>query len=267
MSTEKIPMSFLNITDPKKRDSIVADYLATVKRLQHRDINQRAQDLVRQDDLNQMFEPVVKSTGKSTQAITKELAPIREEMKTLNERLANTTEKMKNAITMKQHQQPTDELNVLEQYLLKYEGYRVLNKYFVIQHVGDNKYDMGTKAVEIDENSDIIVDGVKYDGTTGLWALVMIIDPPESSYTQNDLHMYKDLAYQTNVMSHPHNVVLGKSRYKKTKRWINIFPLLKTLPSPEDDNTNHDDDDDEVAFEDSFQHANRLDKENGGDGI
>ena len=66
----------------------------------------------------------------------------------------------------------------------------MLDKYFVIQHVDDNKYEMGTKAVEIDENSDIIVDSVKYDGTTGLWALVMINDPPESSYTQNDLHMY-----------------------------------------------------------------------------
>ena len=73
-------MCFLNITDPKNRDIIVADYLATVKRLQHRDINERAQDLVRQDDLNRMFEPVVESTGKSTVAITKELVPIPEEM-------------------------------------------------------------------------------------------------------------------------------------------------------------------------------------------
>ena len=64
-------MSFLNITNVKKRDNIVAIYLATVKRLQHRDINERAQDLVRQDDLNRMFEPVVESTGKLTKAITK----------------------------------------------------------------------------------------------------------------------------------------------------------------------------------------------------
>ena len=54
-------MSFLNITDPKKSDSFVADYLATVKSLQHRDIFERAQDLVRQDDLNRMFEPVLES--------------------------------------------------------------------------------------------------------------------------------------------------------------------------------------------------------------
>ena len=47
-----------------------------------------------------MFEPVVKSTGKSTQAIREELAPIREEMKTLNEQ-----KKMKEAINAKQQQQ------------------------------------------------------------------------------------------------------------------------------------------------------------------
>ena len=73
------------------------------------------------------------------------------------------------------------------------------------------------KQVEIDENSDTIFGGVKYDGTTGLWARVMMNDPPESSNTQNDLHMYKDLVYRTNVMSHLHNVVLGKSRYNDQK--------------------------------------------------
>ena len=123
MPTEKILMICLSITNLKKRDSIVADYLATVKRLQHIDINERAQDLLRQDDLNRMFEPVIETTGKSTCAITEELVQIREEMKTLNVCLADTTEKMKGAITMKQ-QQPTDDHTsiALEQYLLKYGG-------------------------------------------------------------------------------------------------------------------------------------------------
>ena len=60
-------------------------------------------------------------------------------------------------------------------------------------------------------------------------------------------------------MSHPHNVVLGKSRYNKTDAY---FALLN-------ENTNHDDDDnDDAAFEDSFQHASSLNKNNDdGDGI
>ena len=64
-------MSFLNIEDPKKRDAIVADYLAMVKRLQKENLNETTQDLTRKDELKEMFNPVVQSTEKSTEAITK----------------------------------------------------------------------------------------------------------------------------------------------------------------------------------------------------
>ena len=86
---------------------------------------------------------------------------------------------------------------MLEQYLHKYGGSNVLDRYFRIQRIADNTYEMGTKDVDIDENSNIIVDGVKYDGTTGLWALIMMNDPPRDSYTPHDLYMYKGLVYQT----------------------------------------------------------------------
>ena len=115
------------------------------------------------------------------------------------------------------------------QYLLKYRGSSgMLDKYFAIQHVDDNNYEIGTKEVEIDENTDIIVDGVKYDDTTGLWAL-MVNDPPESSYTQKDLHMYKDLVYRTNVMDHHHNVVLGKVVTRRPKSGCIFFPSSRPL--------------------------------------
>ena len=64
-------MSFLDIKDPKERDAIVSDYLATVKRLQQNNLNEKAQDLVRHEDIERALEPVVRSTGKSTEALTK----------------------------------------------------------------------------------------------------------------------------------------------------------------------------------------------------
>ena len=81
-------MSFINIKDPKKRDAIVAEYLATVKRLQNLDITERTQDLTRTEEINRVLKPVVRSTAKSTEAITKELIPIREEIHVLNDRIA-----------------------------------------------------------------------------------------------------------------------------------------------------------------------------------
>ena len=77
-------MSFLNIKDPKKRDAVITDYLATVKRLQQQNLNEKAQDLARDENLKEMFNPVIHSTAKSTKAITKELILLREEVKHLN---------------------------------------------------------------------------------------------------------------------------------------------------------------------------------------
>ena len=54
-------------------------------------------------------------------------------------------------------------------------------------------------------------------------------------------------------MSHPHNVVLGKSRYKQTKKWTHILSLLETVSNG--------DEDDSDSFEDSFQHAVGVDEE------
>ena len=70
-------MSFLNITDSRKRDEIVNDYLATMKRIQQKNLNEKAQDLVRQEELEQSLKPVVESTTRSAEAITKELIPIK----------------------------------------------------------------------------------------------------------------------------------------------------------------------------------------------
>ena len=46
-----VVMSFLKIDDPKKRDAIVADFIATRKKIQQRNLNGKAADLVREDEL------------------------------------------------------------------------------------------------------------------------------------------------------------------------------------------------------------------------
>ena len=83
-------MSFMDIKIPKKHDAIVADYLVTVKRIQQRNLSKNAQDLARQDDLRNAFSPVVESTEKLTETLTKKLAAMREERKFFNELLAAT---------------------------------------------------------------------------------------------------------------------------------------------------------------------------------
>ena len=86
-------MSFLNIKDPQKRDAIVAEYLATVKRLQTRNINERSKGLAQIEAIQQNLEPIVRSTDESTAAITNQLIPIKEQITTLNNNLSAKKEK------------------------------------------------------------------------------------------------------------------------------------------------------------------------------
>ena len=125
-------MSFLNIEDPKKRDAIVADYLAMVKRLQKENLNEKTQDyLVQKYELKEMFNPVVQSTEKSTEAITKELIPLREEVKHLNQAATELITTRKQTLD-----------DPLEHYT---HDKSKLDKYFGIQYTDDddNRYMMG----------------------------------------------------------------------------------------------------------------------------
>ena len=233
-------MSFLDIKDPKKRDAIVADYLATIRRIQQRNLIEKAQDLIRKEDLQKMFSPVVKSTEESTKAITKELVPMREEIKNLNE----------NVLHQKQQQQkkkktqvvvPDDNVNIVERYRTTYDESKI-DSYFSIQPTAvKHQYVMGDTNVLVDRQANIFVDGVKYDHSPGLWQLIMMKSPIVGSYTDGDLVTYRRLVHQTNVMASPRNVIPGQSRPKSTYKWKHILePFQHRTSSIADDDRNAD---------------------------
>ena len=250
-------MSFLDIKDPKKRDAIVNDYLATVKRLQQRNLNEKAQDLVRRDDIERALEPVVRSTGKSTEAITKELIPIKDEIKALNERLENQEN------DRKEHQQEQEEEeeeeskdesqpNIVQVYYQKVSREK-LDKYFGVIMEG-GRYKMGNKYVHI-KGSDLVVDHQKYIGTKGLWSLIMKRHP--EGYSRDDLITYRDVIFHTNAMSYPNNLA-PTSRVTSTKKWREIFPLFDDVDKEEESPSHHHRRGTEVARSIEQQHGNGV---------
>ena len=88
-------MSFLDISDPRKRDAIVKKYLATIKRIKNRNLAERAHDFTCHESLKESLEPVVHTTAASTEAITKELVPIKEGITALNTKLQTSKSKPK----------------------------------------------------------------------------------------------------------------------------------------------------------------------------
>ena len=224
-------MSFLNISDPKKRDAIVADYLATVKRIKNRNLQERAHDFVLHEAIENSAEPVVRSTKESTNAITKELLPIKEGIIELNHKLEN----LKKEDDQDQDQErdggddDTDQdekgdddddekINMFERITDEIPKTK-LDPYFGIERTADGRYIMGKVVIEVN-NNDIIYGGVTYPGTNGLWSLIMLRVPED--YTDEDFDLYRQLVEHTNVMENPHNL-RRNSNVKGTYKWKKIF--------------------------------------------
>ena len=195
-------MSFINIKDPKKRVQIVADYVATIRRIQERNEDEKSTGLAKQAELEHTFQPIIQATEKSTEAITKQLAT-----------LQHLTPKPKKQTTWDENSKET----AIEYYLKQDD----IDKYFGIQQQ-DDKLVMGNKNVQVYTNSDLSVDNHGYKGTPGLWRLIMTKNP--TGYTNEDLDMYKHLINRTNVIGNPH---VGSGRPTTTKKWKFLETMTK----------------------------------------
>ena len=219
-------MSFLNITNPKERDEIVAKYLATVKRLKKRNMKERARDFQTHEAIEQSLEPVTRTTESSTNAITKELLPIKEGIEKMN---ANLMQNIQHVPTVKQEEEefePT-QINAVQK-ISKQTSAKDIDPYFSIMENEKGDYQMGNTLVEITTDDNIIVNGEEFHGTTGLWSLIMFKKPKEDTYSKKDLEQYQRLVNLTNVMSFPNNL-RKNSHVKGTYKWKKIFQKFEDV--------------------------------------
>ena len=229
-------MSFLNINDPLKRDAIVSEYLATIKRIKNRNLQERARDFAHHEALEQSLEPVVRSTAAATQAITNELLPIKEGISALNSKLQASKHKSEAAIVPEVKTEPKKEEeevgeteegreeqpeeNVFEQ-LIENAPTDKIDEYFGIVETEDGQYKMGNKIVALHGN-DITIEGTRYKGTPGLWTLIMFKKPNEELYTIEDMSTYEKIVRQTNLITSPNNL-RPNSRINSTYKMREIF--------------------------------------------
>ena len=76
-------MSFLKITDTKKRDFIVNEFLKTMQNIQQNFLSERVGDWSTQYELSKLFKPVTDMQKDLKEGLVSELKPIRKGMKHL----------------------------------------------------------------------------------------------------------------------------------------------------------------------------------------
>ena len=76
-------MSFPKITDPKKRDFIVSEFLKTRQNIQQNFLSERVGDISTQYELSKLFKPVEDMQKDLKEGLVSELKAIREGIKNL----------------------------------------------------------------------------------------------------------------------------------------------------------------------------------------
>ena len=139
-------MSFLKITDPKKRDFIDKEFLKTRQNIQQNFLSERVGDLSTQYELSELFKPVTDMQKDLKEGLVRELKPIREGMKNLPKAI---TFPQFPSITAYDDNDGEEEKDVFigdnaEQYLRKFATVSGADKTFGLRDK-DGKFYMGTR--------------------------------------------------------------------------------------------------------------------------
>ena len=198
-------MSFLKITDPRKREATIKDFIETRKRIKDNFLAERVGEIGVQRELGKFFKPVtetqkttakdiVDAQKKTTEEITKELAPVKEGIEELPLKILNKvfpSIEFKERVVAKFGPLPVNAL------LMAYTEKNNDTTYGL--HAKNNKISIGDTQVTIEDNN-IIVDGKEYTGTPGLWHLLTNKEPNDKIYTNENIAEHAIILYKTNAL-------------------------------------------------------------------
>ena len=256
-------MSFIKVTDPRKREALIKDFIETRKRIKDNFVAKKVGEIEYQRGLTKLFKPVTetqKTTAKeiteaqkaTAEKFTSELLPIKEGISGLTtaiKQLPITSieteeedilpiEMEKEAITFPAYpnvRMTEKEKTNLRPMAIKFLSYPFSNENIDVLFGLNNKntekrFKIGDKFVTFDGN-DVIVGGNKYEGTPGFWSLIVSKNPGPDDYTVDDLEKYKHLLIQTNAIYVGNNPTQNRAKgnYQGPK-WKNIIePIWKDI--------------------------------------
>ena len=242
-------MSFIKVTDPRKREALVRDFIETRKRIKDNFVARKVGESEYQTGLTKLFKPVTetqKATAKeiteaqkaTAEKITSELLPIKEGLENLTIIPPIEAGEEKKAITLTESLTEEEKTNlgpIAETFLKTPWNEENLDLNFGLNTQNEKrKYRIGLKDVNFD-GDDIIVEGERFKGTPGFWSLIISKNPSSDDYTADDVKKYRDLLIKSNAIFKDNN---PESRRPKGnyqgKKWKDIInPIWQEIkPNP-----------------------------------
>ena len=235
-------MSFLKISDPVKRGSIVKEFLELKKNIRDKLLSERTGELELQTDLSKFYRPITETQKATAREITEGLKPIREGIEKLPQSITfPPTQPLGEA--PEEEEDEEEEVEEEEDESVGEIAKHYLNKQYRDTTFGIRKekghHYIGNKHVIVDDD-DIIIreNGERFEGTPGLWELITSKTP--KNYTEKDYGNYEDLMIMTNALhrnndeDNPHPKGSGSNKWKNLlspiwyrKKSRIIFPKKK----------------------------------------
>ena len=220
LSIPPVNMSFYRITNPKKRDALIEDLIATKKRLKNRSMQERLGDMYHQRDLEEQYHPVLQSNADMVEKIKKDLKPIKEEVEDITRYIKQEPEEEE----LPRKKPKIDLADIWRNKVLAQDP--DVDTSFGIRFEQDGTAMMGNQQVKLNGNN-IIVSGVEFNGTRGLWDLLASKKPfPLSHYTKEERRDYADLLRLTSVMHRDFDPDNPHPRANRTWKWKHILNKL-----------------------------------------
>jgi len=220
-------MSFLKIKDPKKRDLIVEEFLKTKKDIQDSFITEILGDIGAQRELSKFFKPVTDTQKDIKESLVKEIKPITEGIGQLP--AAITLPQLPTIAEALEEEDEDEEEGVMRvgkiahQYLSDYAAKQNVDKTFgIYKNPRDKQYYIGNTPIDIRENN-LVVGDKEYEGTPGLWELIISKKPDISIYSHNDLDNYAQIMVETNALKQNNNPTEVTPKSSRGWKWKNIL--------------------------------------------
>ena len=215
-------MSFLKITDPKKRDFVVNEFLKTRQNIQRNFLTERVSDLSTQYELSKLFKPVTDMQKDLKEGLVSELKPIREGMKNLPKAITFTQFSSITAYDDDDGKEEEDVFigDIAEQYLRKIAIVSGADKTVGLRDK-DGKFYIGNVEAKIKENN-IIVGNKEYASTPGLWELIVARSPDDKIFTNGDYDNYAEIMHATNALRINNDESETKPKANKSWKWRHI---------------------------------------------
>ena len=206
----KKEMSFLKISDPVKRDSIVKEFLELKKNIRDNLLSERTGEQQLQADLSKFYKPITETQKATAREITEGLKPIREGIEKLPQAMQPLGEASGEA-------SPLGLGEIAEEYLKDPNRDKILG-------IREEKglYYIGNKQVTIADNN-ILVGDEKFTGTPGLWELLMSKNP--DNFTENDYDEYEKLMVKTNALHKDYNPNNPYPRSSRSDKWYLVSQI------------------------------------------